>query len=94
MFPASFFALTAALAGYALLCMASPFGTCRRCRGFGQRVRYHRDGTAKPGKFCRRCNGTGKRVRIGRRLHHHARRIHTDGTRTHHTDSKETLPWQ
>ncbi|MFJ9418340.1 MULTISPECIES: hypothetical protein [unclassified Streptomyces] len=90
----SFFPLIAALAGYTLLCIVQPFGTCRRCDGFGHRVRYRRNGKPKAGKVCRRCHGHGKRLRFGRRLHNHTRRIHTDGTRTHHTERKETLPWQ
>ncbi|MBO4159311.1 hypothetical protein [Micromonospora antibiotica] len=55
---------------YLILCYASPFGRCRRCKGAGQR----------PGliirrliRECRHCAATGKRVRVGRRLIEHIR---------------------
>ncbi|QIK07897.1 hypothetical protein G7Z12_19440 [Streptomyces sp. ID38640] len=94
MLTASSALLLLAIGGYAALCLLQPFATCRKCDGFGQRVRYRRNDTPKPGKVCRRCHGHGKRLRAGRRLHNHARRLHTDGTRTHPTDRKETPPWQ
>lgn len=57
--------------GYAVLCTASPFGTCRRCSGTGRRGR----------RPCRRCDATGIRIRLGRHLFHLAARVHRDGTR-------------
>lgn len=69
--------------GYATLCAASPFGTCRRCKGrplarrrpltlgriFGRRP-YRR--------VCRRCHDTGIRLRLGRRLYNHLWRLTRD----------------
>ncbi|MER7619927.1 hypothetical protein [Streptomyces sp. NPDC126503] len=69
------------LAGYALLCALSPFGTCRKCRGLGGRVILDRKKRPKRAEPCRRCKGHGKRLRIGRRLTNHSRVIHRDGTR-------------
>ena len=54
--------------GYAVLCASRPFGRCRRCRGFGRRIRTDRRGRLKPGRYCRRCRGVGYRVRFGRHL--------------------------
>jgi hypothetical protein len=54
--------------GYAALCAASPFGRCRRCRGFGYRIRTDRGGHLRPGRYCRRCRGVGYRIRFGRHL--------------------------
>ncbi|MEV6331463.1 hypothetical protein [Streptomyces sp. NPDC051909] len=70
-----------ALAGYALLCMASPFADCRKCRGLGYKVVLDRKDRPKRDKPCRRCKGRGKRLRIGRRLHNHSRAVHHAGTR-------------
>ncbi|MFY1657073.1 hypothetical protein [Micromonospora sp. WMMD1274] len=62
-------ALLASLAtlGYTLcylaVCVASPWGRCRRCHG----RRYHRT-TIGTRRDCRRCDGTGIQVRLGRRL--------------------------
>ncbi|MDT3396157.1 hypothetical protein RKE29_05795 [Streptomyces sp. B1866] len=67
--------------GYATLCAVSPFGPCRKCRGFGQQVRTDRHGRPRPGRACRRCRGTGKRIRLGRHLYNLARRTWRDGTR-------------
>ncbi|WFB08618.1 hypothetical protein LRS74_17350 [Streptomyces sp. LX-29] len=67
--------------GYVVLCAVSPFGDCRKCDGFGAKVRVTRRGRAKVGRICRRCRGEGKRLRIGRRLHNRARRLRRDGTR-------------
>ncbi|GGQ12313.1 hypothetical protein [Streptomyces roseolilacinus] len=69
------------LAGYALLCAASPFGICRKCRGFGFATHTDRKGRPTRGKRCRRCKGHGKRVRAGRRLLTTARATHHTGTR-------------
>lgn len=67
--------------GYASVCAASPFGTCRKCNGFGFAVTTDRKGRPKRGKDCRRCKGHGKRIRAGRWLYNRAARIHRDGTR-------------
>ncbi|WP_217197083.1 hypothetical protein [Streptomyces buecherae] len=67
--------------GYAALCAVSPFGVCRRCKGFGCYVIHDRRGRAKPGKTCRRCKGDRKRIRFGRHLFNVASRVHRDGTR-------------
>jgi hypothetical protein len=66
---------------YASLCVASPFGNCRRCKGFGYALTTDRRGRLKPGKTCRRCRGDRKRIRVGRHLFNVAMRIHRDGTR-------------
>ncbi|PYC80489.1 hypothetical protein C7C46_12345 [Streptomyces tateyamensis] len=75
-------ALTSAVTlGYAALCAASPFGNCRKCRGFGYAVRTDRNGRPKRGRTCRRCRGIGKRIRIGRHLYNLAHRTWRAGTR-------------
>ncbi|MGW4629782.1 hypothetical protein [Streptomyces rubiginosohelvolus] len=66
---------------YASLCAASPFGNCRKCRGWGFATKTDRKGRPKRGKDCRRCKATGKRIRIGRHLYNVAARLHRDGTR-------------
>ncbi|MEU3001933.1 hypothetical protein [Streptomyces sp. NPDC006995] len=66
---------------YMSLCAASPFGNCRKCRGWGFAMKTDRKGRAKRGKDCRRCKATGKRIRIGRHLYNVAARLHRDGTR-------------
>ncbi|MEU3319505.1 hypothetical protein [Streptomyces sp. NPDC006785] len=66
---------------YTSLCAASPFGNCRRCRGWGFAMKTDRKGRAKRGKDCRRCKATGKRIRIGRHLYNVAARLHRDRTR-------------
>ncbi|MFE6689717.1 hypothetical protein ACFVFQ_24975 [Streptomyces sp. NPDC057743] len=66
---------------YAALCAASPFGNCRKCRGFGYQLKKDRRGRLRPGKTCRRCHGDRKRIRIGRHLFNVAARLHRDGTR-------------
>ncbi|WP_404958057.1 hypothetical protein [Streptomyces sp. 147326] len=73
--------ILATLAGYILLCMASPFGTCRKCDGVGAKLTVNRAGKVKRVKPCRRCRGQGKRLRIGRRLHNQSREIHRAGSR-------------
>ncbi|NEA57981.1 hypothetical protein G3I60_28430 [Streptomyces sp. SID13666] len=73
--------LLAATLCYASLCAASPFGNCRKCKGFGYALKTDRRGRLKPGKTCRRCRGERKRIRVGRHLFNVARRIHRDGTR-------------
>ncbi|WP_411142551.1 hypothetical protein [Streptomyces sp. x-80] len=81
--------IAAAIAGYALLCMVRPFAVCRRCSGTGLRNTAKKDM-----KLCRRCHGTRYRLRLGRRLHHHARRLHADGTTPTPATDKEAPPWQ
>ncbi|MGW7364641.1 hypothetical protein ACWGI8_14725 [Streptomyces sp. NPDC054841] len=73
--------LLAVTLGYGGLCTASPFGDCRKCRGFGHAIKHDRKGRTKRGKDCRRCKATGKRIRVGRHLYNVAARIHRDGTR-------------
>ncbi|MFF4229164.1 hypothetical protein [Streptomyces sp. NPDC001820] len=67
--------------GYSSLCAASPFGPCRKCRGWGFQMKTDRKGRLKRGKDCRRCQATGRRIRIGRHLYNVAARLHRDGTR-------------
>lgn len=66
---------------YAALCAVSPYGVCRRCGGFGFKVRQNRRGRLVRGRECRRCKGYGQRVRIGRHLYNAATRLHREGTR-------------
>lgn len=66
---------------YACLCAVSPLGTCRKCKGWGFRMRQTRDGRPKRGRDCRRCDGYGMRLRIGRRLYNATVRLHREGTR-------------
>lgn len=66
---------------YASLCATSPFGNCRKCRGWGFAMKTDRKGRTKRGKDCRRCKATGKRIRVGRHLYNVAARLHRDGTR-------------
>ncbi|MFI6862320.1 hypothetical protein ACIBKZ_20915 [Streptomyces sp. NPDC050421] len=66
---------------YSGLCVVSPFGDCRKCRGWGFATKTDRKGRTKRGKDCRRCEATGKRIRIGRHLYNVAARLHRDGTR-------------
>ncbi|MFI7352728.1 hypothetical protein ACIBTP_02130 [Streptomyces avidinii] len=73
--------ILATFAGYTLLCMASPFGTCRKCDGIGAKLTLKRSGKVKRVKPCRRCKGQGKRLRVGRRLHNQSREIHRAGSR-------------
>jgi hypothetical protein len=58
--------------GYAGLCVASPFGPCRRCRT--KTPRWGRG-------YCRRCANTRLRLRLGRRAYNLARRLLSEGTR-------------
>ncbi len=67
--------------GYISLCAGSPFGRCRRCKGFGFMIRKTRMGHLRRGKDCRRCNATGLRLRIGRRMWNAWARARRDGTR-------------
>ncbi|KIZ13703.1 hypothetical protein [Streptomyces natalensis] len=66
---------------YVALCAVSPFGNCRKCRGFGYALKKDRRGRLSPGKTCRRCHGDRKRIRVGRHLFNVAARLHRDGTR-------------
>ncbi|MEV7445222.1 hypothetical protein AB0O22_29500 [Streptomyces sp. NPDC091204] len=82
--PPALLAITCLLAvtlGYSGLCAVSPFGTCRKCRGFGFAMTTDRRGRLKRGKHCRRCDGHGKRIRFGRWLYNRAVRIHHADTR-------------
>ncbi|WP_432092297.1 hypothetical protein [Streptomyces sp. bgisy100] len=73
--------LLLAVAFYAALCAVSPFGTCRRCRGFGFQIKQSRRGHLSRGRECRRCEGYGRRVRAGRHLFNLVSRLHSEGTR-------------
>ncbi|MCD9144357.1 hypothetical protein [Streptomyces albireticuli] len=66
---------------YIAVCAVSPFGSCRKCRGFGYAMTTDRKGRPKRGKHCRRCDGHGKRIRVGRHVYNAAARVHRDGTR-------------
>ncbi|MFP3992385.1 hypothetical protein U9R90_33950 [Streptomyces sp. E11-3] len=66
---------------YIAVCAVSPFGNCRKCRGFGFQLHTDRRGRLKPGKTCRRCHGDRKRIRLGRWLYNRAARLHREGTR-------------
>ena len=63
--------------GYAAVCAASPFRTCRRCSGTGRRGKR----VGLRSRPCRRCDATGIRIRYGRHLFNELARIHHDGTR-------------
>jgi hypothetical protein len=73
--------------GYALLCTASPFGTCRRCHGQPPARRRALTparilgGGSPYRRVCRRCHGSGIRLRLGRRLYNHLRRLSLDARR-------------
>lgn len=67
---------------YVALCAASPVGTCRKCKGWGAKIRVGRfTGQLKRGRECRRCHGYGARFRVGRRIYNSLSRLHRDGTR-------------
>ncbi|MFE3180178.1 hypothetical protein ACFXKR_04640 [Streptomyces violascens] len=68
--------------GYASLCASSPFGNCRKCKGFGYAMKTDRKGRLKRGKHCRRCDGLGKRIRVGRHLYNLWLRLYRAGTDT------------
>lgn len=72
--------LLAVTLGYSGLCAVSPFGACRKCRGFGYATRTNRRGQLKRGRSCRRCRATGRRIRTGRWLYNRWARIHRAGT--------------
>ncbi|WP_326759318.1 hypothetical protein OHB35_16995 [Streptomyces phaeochromogenes] len=65
---------------YVSVCVASPFGACRKCNGFGFAVITDRKGRPKRGKNCRRCKGRGKRIRVGRWLYNRAAHTYRQGT--------------
>lgn len=65
---------------YGALCAVSPFGSCRKCRGFGFYLKEDRRGRPRPGRTCRRCKGDRIRIRVGRHWWNVARRIHRKGT--------------
>ncbi|MGX1975473.1 hypothetical protein [Streptomyces kronopolitis] len=67
---------------YAAVCAASPFGSCRKCKGWGSKVKVgHFSGRLKRGRSCRRCDGYGYRLRIGRRAYSAFSRLRREGTR-------------
>ncbi|MEN8650609.1 hypothetical protein ABCR94_08220 [Streptomyces sp. 21So2-11] len=68
--------------GYASLCASSPFGDCRKCKGFGYALTKNRRGQLRPGKTCRRCRGERKRIRVGRHLYNRWLHLYRDGTNT------------
>lgn len=68
--------------GYVSLCASSPYGDCRKCRGFGFAMKTDRKGRLKRGKPCRRCKGHGKRIRVGRHLYNLWLRVYRDGSDT------------
>ncbi len=74
--------LLAVTIGYGSLCAGSPYGDCRKCRGFGFAMKTDRKGRMKRGKTCRRCKGHGKRIRVGRHLFNVWLRLYRDGTPT------------
>ena len=55
--------------GYAAVCAASPWKSCRRCDGLGFQLAYTRRGKPKRGKHCKKCDGHGIRIRVGRHLY-------------------------
>ncbi|GGO67105.1 hypothetical protein [Nonomuraea cavernae] len=67
--------------GYALLCYASPFGRCRKCKGKRRVPNRIRRGS----RHCRRCDATGLRLRLGRHVWNSIRHLHHDGTGPRHT---------
>ncbi|WP_419996362.1 hypothetical protein [Streptomyces boninensis] len=86
---------------YAAVCTVSPFGRCRKCRGWGHKLKTGRfTGRLKRGKDCRRCKATGYRIRTGRhlynlaaRLHHANRAVTDDRARTAVNAAKEARTW-
>ncbi|MFD9486972.1 hypothetical protein ACFWBX_23975 [Streptomyces sp. NPDC059991] len=66
--------------GYVSVCAASPFGNCRKCRGFGFAMKTDRKGRPKRGKHCRRCDGLGKHIRLGRHLYNLWLHLYRAGT--------------
>ena len=67
---------------YAVVCAKSPYGACRKCRGWGSKIYVSRfSGRLKRGRACRRCHGRGCRLHIGRRLYNSAARTRRDGIR-------------
>jgi len=69
-------ALAIVTLGYVVLCVVSPFGSCRRCHGHGHHIT--RRGRRR---LCRRCDATGLRIRTGRHLVNAAQRTYRAGTR-------------
>lgn len=65
---------------YAALCAVSPFGPCRKCHGFGFKVKQNRRGRITRGRNCRRCKGYGMRLRAGRHVYNAVTRLHREGT--------------
>jgi hypothetical protein len=69
------------IGSYAALCALSPYGVCRRCGGFGFKVRQNRRGRIVRGRQCRRCKGYGQRLRLGRALYNAAARLRREASR-------------
>ncbi|MGW7194985.1 hypothetical protein [Streptomyces chryseus] len=74
--------LIAVTLSYVSLCVSSPFGDCRKCKGFGYALKKDRRGNLRPGKTCRRCRGARKRIRVGRHLYNVWLRLYRDATPT------------
>ncbi|MFL4905590.1 hypothetical protein ACJ6WF_21070 [Streptomyces sp. MMS24-I2-30] len=67
---------------YTVVCAASPFGSCRKCKGWGSKVSVSRfTGHRKRGRSCRRCGGYGYRLRMGRRAYNAFSHLRREGTR-------------
>ncbi|MDT3395226.1 hypothetical protein RKE29_00925 [Streptomyces sp. B1866] len=65
---------------YAALCAFSPYGSCRKCHGWGSKIYTTRfTGQLRRGRLCRRCEGTGRRLRVGRALYNAVSRLHREG---------------
>ncbi|HET6358487.1 hypothetical protein [Streptomyces sp.] len=74
--------LFAVTLGYGVVCAVSPFGPCRKCRGWGFQMKTDRKGRLKRGKNCRRCNATGRRIRVGRWIYNRASRLYRESAPT------------
>ncbi|WP_329456778.1 hypothetical protein [Streptomyces sp. NBC_01497] len=66
---------------YVAQCSTRPYGTCRRCQGWGCKIRQTRTGRLTRGRQCRRCSGYGRRLRVGRRLYNSLSHLQHEGTR-------------
>ncbi|MFC8337582.1 hypothetical protein ACFUJX_11390 [Streptomyces rubiginosohelvolus] len=55
--------------GYAGVCAAWPWKSCRHCEGLGFTLTYTKKGKPKRGKHCRKCDGHGIRIRAGRHIY-------------------------
>lgn len=75
--------IAAAALIYALACLITPFGRCRRCHGTG---RYRRP-AGRVSRPCSRCKGTGKRLRWGRHVSNY---LHTTRDHSRRADTQRT----